>query len=184
MESSAACYCVTPLHAVPELTRSRNIKLNSRLPLRDRRDAIASRYRILLEDDRLPEMARDLFRLQADEYAAVQARLAKIEAKLMKWHREDDISRRIRAGRGIGVGREYTPWLVVSDVPSLEHDARRGAAGLRAKADRRWIFIAAKEMPLKSSAASQPNIHARFIALLFFILELTSISHATPRIVQ
>lgn len=50
----------------------------------------------------LPEMARDLFRLQADEYAAVQARLSKIEAKLMKRHREDDISRRIATIPGIG----------------------------------------------------------------------------------
>ncbi|MGY4382676.1 hypothetical protein ACVWZ3_010379 [Bradyrhizobium sp. i1.3.6] len=41
----------------------------------------------------MPEMARDLFRLQAEEYAAVEARLAKIEAKLMKWHREDDVSK-------------------------------------------------------------------------------------------
>ena len=47
-------------------------------------------------------MARDLFRLQADEYAAVQARLAKFEAKLMKWHRGDDISRRIATIPGIG----------------------------------------------------------------------------------
>ena len=45
----------------------------------------------VLEDDNLPVMA-DLFRLQAEEYAAVEARLAMIEAKLMKWHREDDPS--------------------------------------------------------------------------------------------
>src|SRR6201996_2617154 len=44
----------------------------------------------VLEDDTLPEMARDLFRFQAREYAAVEARLEEIEAKLMKWHREDD----------------------------------------------------------------------------------------------
>jgi transposase len=59
------------------------------------RQNVAALIKRVLEDDSLPEMARDLFRLQADEYAAVQARLAKIEAKLMKWHREDDISRRI-----------------------------------------------------------------------------------------
>jgi transposase len=63
------------------------------------RQNVAALIKRVLEDDSLPEMARDLFRLQADEYAAVQARLAKIEAKLMKWHREDDISRRMRRGR-------------------------------------------------------------------------------------
>jgi transposase len=74
-------------------------------------------------------MARDLFRLQADEYAAVEARLAKIEAKLMKWHREDDVSRRISTIPGVGPigssmlsmkapppetfrsGRDFAAWL-------------------------------------------------------------------------
>ena len=50
----------------------------------------------------MSEMARDLFRLQAEGYVAVQARLAKIEAKLMKWHREDDVSRRIATIPGVG----------------------------------------------------------------------------------
>ena len=83
----------------------------------------------VLEDNSLPEMARDLFRLQADEYAAVEARLAKIEAKLMKWHREDDVSRRIATIPGVGPigssmlsmkapppetfrsGRDFAAWL-------------------------------------------------------------------------
>jgi transposase len=74
-------------------------------------------------------LARDLFRLQAEEYAAVQARLAKIEAKLMKWHREDDVSRRIATIPGVGPigssmlsmkapppetfrsGRDFAAWL-------------------------------------------------------------------------
>jgi transposase len=59
------------------------------------RQNVTALIKRVLDDDSLPEMARDLFRLQADEYAAVQTRLAKIEAKLMKWHREDDVSRRI-----------------------------------------------------------------------------------------
>ena len=93
------------------------------------RQNVAALIRRVLEDDSLPEMARDLFRLQADEYAAVQARLAKIEAKLMKWHREDDISRRIATIPGIGpigssmlsmtapppetfrAGRDFAAWL-------------------------------------------------------------------------
>jgi transposase len=37
----------------------------------------------VLEDETLPEMARDLFRFQAQEYAAVEARLEEIETKLM-----------------------------------------------------------------------------------------------------
>jgi transposase len=93
------------------------------------RQNVAALIKRVLEDDSLPEMARDLFRLQADEYAAVQARLAKIEAKLMKWHREDDISKRIATIPGIGPigssmlsmkapppemfrsGRDFAAWL-------------------------------------------------------------------------
>ncbi|MDR7038456.1 transposase [Methylobacterium sp. BE186] len=56
----------------------------------------------VLEDDSLPEMARDLFRFQAKEYAAVEARLEEVEAKLMRWHREDDVSRRIATIPGVG----------------------------------------------------------------------------------
>jgi transposase len=56
----------------------------------------------VLEDDSLPELARDLFRLQAKEYASVEARLAEIDAKLMKWHRADELSRRIATIPDIG----------------------------------------------------------------------------------
>ena len=83
----------------------------------------------MLEDDTLPEMARDLFRFQAREYASVEARLDEIEAKLMKWHREDDVSRRIATIPGVGPigsamlsmkapppetfrsGRDFAAWL-------------------------------------------------------------------------
>ena len=83
----------------------------------------------VLEDDILPELARDLFRFQAREYAAVEARLDEIETRLMKWHREDDVSRRIATIPGIGPigstmlsmkappaesfrsGRDFAAWL-------------------------------------------------------------------------
>lgn len=56
----------------------------------------------VLEDDGLPELAKDLFRFQAREYAAVERRLEEIEAKLMKWHRDDDVSRRLATIPGVG----------------------------------------------------------------------------------
>lgn len=58
--------------------------------------------RHVLDDETLPELARDLFRFQAKEYAAVKARLGEIEIRLRKWHREDDTSRRIATIPGIG----------------------------------------------------------------------------------
>lgn len=83
----------------------------------------------VLEDDSLPELAKDLFRFQAQEYAAVEARLEEIEATLMKWHRDDDASRRIATIPGVGPigstmlsmkapppetfrsGRDFAAWL-------------------------------------------------------------------------
>lgn len=56
----------------------------------------------VLEDETLPELARDLFRFQAREYAAVSARLEEIDRRLMKWHRDDELSRRIATIPGIG----------------------------------------------------------------------------------
>ena len=83
----------------------------------------------VLEDDTLPEMARDLFSIQAREYAAIEARLEEIETKLMKWHRADELSRRIATIPGVGPigstmlsmrappaatfrsGRQFAAWL-------------------------------------------------------------------------
>ncbi len=45
---------------------------------------------------------RDLFRLQAQEYVRVMARLTEVDAKLMTWHRTDDLSRRIANIPGVG----------------------------------------------------------------------------------
>jgi transposase len=83
----------------------------------------------VLENDGLPALAQDLFRLQAREYEAVEARLEEIETKLRKWHREDDVSRRIATIPGVGPigstmlsmkappaetfrsGRDFAAWL-------------------------------------------------------------------------
>ena len=56
----------------------------------------------VLEDETLPELARELFRFQAQEYASVERRLEAIDAKLMDWHRADDVSRRLATIPGVG----------------------------------------------------------------------------------
>jgi transposase len=83
----------------------------------------------VLEDDSIPALATDLFHLQAREYAAVEARLEEVETKLRKWHREDEVSRRIATIPGVGPvgstmlsikappaetfrsGRDFAAWL-------------------------------------------------------------------------
>jgi len=93
------------------------------------RQNVAGLIKRILEEGSLPEMARDLFRLQASEYESVVARLAEVDAKLMIWHRADDLSRRIATIPGVGPigstmlsmkappaetfksGRQFAAWL-------------------------------------------------------------------------
>ena len=77
----------------------------------------------------LPALAREMFAVQAEEYAALQPRLEEIDAKLMAWHRANECSRRLAEIPGVGLigaslmvmkvqdpkafrsGRHYAAWL-------------------------------------------------------------------------
>jgi transposase len=83
----------------------------------------------LAEDETLPELARELFGEQAKEYAQIEAQLARLEAKLMAWHRADEQGRRLTRIPGVGPvtasllsmkapdphafssGRQFAAWL-------------------------------------------------------------------------
>lgn len=56
----------------------------------------------LQADDSLPALARELFALQAREYAHLQAQIAEVDARLTAWHRADECSRRLAKIPGIG----------------------------------------------------------------------------------
>ena len=43
----------------------------------------------------LPALARELFAIQAEEYAQLEAQIAEVDARLMAWHRADECSRRL-----------------------------------------------------------------------------------------
>jgi len=64
------------------------------------------RIELLLEriagDETLPELARELFALQGQHYARLEAELEQVETKLMKWHRADECSRRLAKIPGVG----------------------------------------------------------------------------------
>ena len=66
------------------------------------RQNVSALMKRVLEDESLPEMARELFSFQAREFAAVEARLEEIDTKLLKWHRGDDISQRLSTIPGVG----------------------------------------------------------------------------------
>ena len=56
----------------------------------------------LQADAALPALARRLFAEYAEEYAALEARLAAIDAELMAWHRTNEMSRRLTRIPGVG----------------------------------------------------------------------------------
>jgi transposase len=53
-------------------------------------------------DESLPALARELFAIQAEEYAQLQAQIAEVDAKLMAWHQADECSRRLAKIPGVG----------------------------------------------------------------------------------
>jgi transposase len=53
-------------------------------------------------DESLPTLARELFAIQATEYAQLQAQIDEVEAKLMAWHRADECSRRLAKIPSVG----------------------------------------------------------------------------------
>lgn len=86
-------------------------------------------------DEGLPGLARDLFALQAVQYAQLQAQLEEVEARLMAWHRADECSRRL--ARIPGVGPIGASMLVMkAPAPELFRSGRDFAA---------WIGLTPKD---------------------------------------
>ena len=54
------------------------------------RQNVSGLIKRIFEETDLPDLAKDLFRLQAKEYSLVEARLSQVDSKLMAWHRQDD----------------------------------------------------------------------------------------------
>lgn len=50
----------------------------------------------------IPELARDLFALHGQEYAALQREIKRAEEKLMEWHRGNECSQRLAQIPGVG----------------------------------------------------------------------------------
>jgi transposase len=80
-------------------------------------------------DDSLPALARELFAIQAKEYALIEAELKAVEVKLMAWHRANACSQRL--SRIPGVGPVGASMLVMKTPdPGLFRSGRQFAAWL------------------------------------------------------
>src|SRR3954449_4567199 len=53
-------------------------------------------------DESLPALARELFAIQAKEYAQLQTRIGEIDARLAIWHKADECSQRLAKIPGVG----------------------------------------------------------------------------------
>ena len=53
-------------------------------------------------DEAVPELARELFALQGQEYAQLEREIEVVELKLMEWHRSDECSQRLAQIPGVG----------------------------------------------------------------------------------
>jgi transposase len=89
----------------------------------------------ILSDETLPDTARELFALQAQDYAYVDRQLAKVEAELMAWHKNNEASRRLAQIGGIGRVGASLMAMKVSD-PSAFDSGRHFAA---------WIGLTPKD---------------------------------------
>ena len=83
----------------------------------------------IVNDESLPALARELFGTLADDYARLKPQLRKIEARLMAWHRGNELSRRLAEIPSVGPigavlavmkvgnphafrsGRDFSAWL-------------------------------------------------------------------------
>jgi len=80
-------------------------------------------------DASLPALARELFAIQAKEYALIEAELKVIDAKLMTWHRDNACSRRLSQIPGVGpVGASML--VMKTPDPRLFRSGRQFAAWL------------------------------------------------------
>jgi len=103
----------------------------------------------LQADVTLPALARELFAMQAGEYAQVQAKIAVVEAKLLAWHRADPCSQRLAGVPGIGpIGA--TMLTMKTPAPQAFRSGRQFAA---------WIGLTPKDH--STAGKARPGVITR-----------------------
>jgi transposase len=115
-------------------------------------------------DESLPALARELFAIQAKEYAQLQAQIDDVEAKLTAWHRADECSQRLAKIPSVGPigamllrtktpdpaqfesGRQFAAWI---GLTPKDHStaARSGSAASRVPATRDYAACWWSEQP-------------------------------------
>lgn len=99
------------------------------------RSRIAPLLARIESDATLPALARKLFADYAEEYAALEARLAAVDAELRAWHRDNEMSQRLARIPGVG---PVTASLLAMKAP----DPHAFASGRKFAA---WIGLTPKD---------------------------------------
>jgi len=87
------------------------------------------------EDCSIPELAREMFELLAGEFADINRRMHALDRRLMAWHRQNEVSRRLAEQPGIGpIGGSLLAMKVPN--PEMYRSARDFAA---------WIGLTPKD---------------------------------------
>jgi len=125
------------------------------------------------EDERVPDMARQVLRVIADGIGVLDAQVAAIDAQIMVWHRNNPVSQRLATIPGIGPiiataiaatvtepgefrsGREFAAWLgLVPQQNSTGGKTRLGGISKRGDSNlRRLLVNGANAAMLRSKAA-------------------------------
>jgi transposase len=78
-------------------------------------------------DESLPELARELFALEAEEYRQLQAQIAEVDAKLSAWYQADECCQRLAKIPGVGpIGASLLK--MKTPAPELFRSGRQFAA--------------------------------------------------------
>jgi len=80
-------------------------------------------------DDRVPDLARHVLKVLAEQLAALEGRIAAIEARMRAWHKDNPTSRRLATIPGIGPVTATALAATVPD-PSVFRSGREFAAWL------------------------------------------------------
>ena len=81
----------------------------------------------LQTDESVPNLARELFATQAEEYAQLEAQIAEVDAKLAAWHKANECSRRLAKVPGVGpIGAALL--MMKTPAPELFRSGRQFAA--------------------------------------------------------
>jgi transposase len=83
----------------------------------------------IVADESLPALARELFATLAEDYAQLKPKLGKIEAQLMAWHRQNELSQRLAEIPSVGPTGAALMVMKVTD-PQAFRSSRDFAAWL------------------------------------------------------